>query len=73
MAYALESKYRTRAIRWRSRSVAAPLEIMLKAIFYAFFCDNQRAQKIIFEYKLRHLMARVRYLLQRYIQGMLTQ
>ena len=26
-----------------------------------FLCDNLRAQTIIFEYKLRHLMARVRY------------
>ena len=27
----------------------------------SFLCDNLRGQKIIFEYKLRHLMARVRY------------
>ena len=26
-----------------------------------FLCDNLRAEKIFFEYKLRHLMARVRY------------
>ena len=26
-----------------------------------FLCDNLRGQKIIFEYKLRHLLARVRY------------
>ena len=31
-----------------------------------FLCDNLRAKKIIFEYKLRHLMARVRYLLNTY-------
>ena len=27
-----------------------------------FLCDNLRAEKIIFEYKLRHLMGLVRYL-----------
>ena len=26
-----------------------------------FLCDNLRAKKIMFEYKLRHFMARVRY------------
>ena len=35
---------------------------MLKGIFHAFLCDNLRAAKIIFEYNLRHLMARVPYL-----------
>ena len=29
----------------------------------SFLCDNQRLQKIIFEYKARPLMARVRYLI----------
>ena len=28
----------------------------------SFLCDNRRVQKIIFEYKARPLMARVRYL-----------
>ena len=28
----------------------------------SFLCDNPRLQKIIFEYKMRPLMARVRYI-----------
>ena len=28
----------------------------------SFLCDNLRVEKIIFEYKLRHLLARVRYI-----------
>ena len=54
--------YRTRAISGRSRLVAAPLRNHAKSQFLCvFLCDNLRAQKIIFEYKARPLMARVRY------------
>ena len=41
-----------------------------------FLCDNLRAEKIVFEYKLRHLMARVRYVLSYqtcYLVGLQTQ
>ena len=50
-------RYRTRAISGRSRLVAAPLRNHAKS---QFLCDNLRVQKIIFEYKARPLMARVR-------------
>ena len=35
---------------------------MLKVFFMSFLCENLRGQKIIFEYKLRYLLARVWYL-----------
>ena len=33
----------------------------------SFLCDNLRFQTIIFEYKLRHLMVRVRYVKEKEI------